>query len=251
MAKSNRGKLLIGLGVAAAGVAAYTLMKKKNALDTLQWSIKSVSIDSKRTSLLQLGLNFKLQLYNPTNEILMYDSFYSLVNVAGSKIAEMVDSVPKSIVNGFTEIVVPITINTGTAMSIAYNIASSYIDKKPVNQTFQFIGHIIVSGVTIPINQTINFNFSSSGIGKLEKLEAVRSFLTRNYKEFGNEVEKLESVKDSEPVTWQRKRGGKVILTTVQKHDRIYIIKRFENDVEVKRETIPTKDFEQNYRWYV
>jgi LEA14-like dessication related protein len=133
----NKNILLIGAGL----YAAYFLLRKRNAGQSVKWNI--TGIDIKRKAL-------TMQIINPTNTPINFDALVSDVSLNGANVG-IIDFRQKTLIPGAgsKNIIVPIKLN---ALGVIQFLTSK---AKQIKQ-LGFEGTINAEGVSFPFFEKFN-----------------------------------------------------------------------------------------------
>lgn len=160
-----KNKGLIFGGIAALALLGYKAMRVKNVVDNLRWSIDSISINKKDTNLLNIALNLRIKVVNPSNEPVSFDGFFASISLKGKHIAEFTRKANISLIPGNSFIEVPTSISTLGFASEIFSLLKSLIGGQ-INESVLVSGTLYAGGLSLPLRQTLPLKIGGEGVGK-------------------------------------------------------------------------------------
>ncbi len=162
MQKKSNGKVLVGLGIVAAGLAWY-LSRQSAAVDSLRWYIAGIKYDKSASNITRSLLKITIRVENPTADTVTFDQFTGKVMVQGATLSTLdVTGRGKGIrlIPGNTDIILDAVISHLVALSIVKDFITQ-IAAGNFKEAFTITGNLYAGGIAIPISQT-----QTAAIGK-------------------------------------------------------------------------------------
>lgn len=175
------GWLILGAGVAYIAYKSYMVNR---AINTFNYSVKSVRVNASNSNIFKTELAVTLTVNNVTSQPIQFQRFVGTLNIKGVPVAafNIFNTSDVIIKPGSNEIMFPVTINH---LSLAADITNIINDwKQDQDESLVSVkGDITVAGLSLPINQTLFLNQDATinGTGDEEIISSLEIFGFSNY----------------------------------------------------------------------
>lgn len=157
------------LFIGGAGIVAYLLMQKANAVKQLQWQFAKIALDKKNTGLQKIALLVTIRVTNPTRTTVAFDSFTANLSVKGNLLTTMQanrSTTPVSLTPGTTDVTMMAWVDTFGLLKTIPSVIRQIIGGA-FNELLDITGTLYAGGLTFPLQQQIAFSFgNNAAVGK-------------------------------------------------------------------------------------